>query len=130
MAFNIIAMFFVIAPDQPIPALLPAGGSLPLCDDVATSVVPRSVQGQVFQLKLENIFDNRPFKAYRVILFSLWTVAGHMLGGVIQPANKGYTRVDHHNFCDASGETHWCAYQKGEGGDRSSGTLRQLPSVH
>ena len=58
----------------------------------------RALSWQVFQLKLENIFDNRPFKAYRVILFSLWTVAGHMLGGVIQPANKGYTRVDHHNF--------------------------------
>ncbi|CSP54431.1 Uncharacterised protein [Shigella sonnei] len=97
MAFYIIAVFFVIAPDQ---QYLRVSRLAVLFRFVMTSPPAscRALSRQVFQLKLENIFDNRPFKAYRVILFSLWTVAGHMLGGVIQPANKGDTRVDHHNF--------------------------------
>src|SRR5699024_7829168 len=90
-------MFFVIAPDQ---QYLRFSRLAVLFRFVMTSPPAscRALSWQVFQFKLQNIFDNRPFKAHRVILFSLRTVAGHMLGGVVQPANKGNTRVDHHNF--------------------------------
>ncbi len=80
-----------------IPALLPAGGSLPLCDDVATSVVPRSVQAG-FPAQTGEYLRQSALQGVPRNPVSLWTVAGHMLGGVIQPANKGDTRVDHHNF--------------------------------
>ncbi len=97
MTFDIIAMFFVIAPDQ---QYLRFSRLAVLFRFMMTSppASRRALSWQVFQLKLENIFDNRPFEANRVILFGLRAVAGHMLGGVIQPANKGDTRVDHHNF--------------------------------
>ena len=90
-------MFFVIAPDQQYLRF----SRLAVLFRFMMASPPasrRALSWQVFQLKLENIFDNRPFEAYRVILFGLRAVAGHMLGGVIQPANKGDTRVDHHNF--------------------------------
>ena len=97
MAFNIIAMLFVIAPDKQ--RLRFAGAMIVDCP-VMTSP-PASygaLPGQVFQYKVQNVSNDWTFNAHGVILLGLRAVIRHMFSGVIDAADKGNTVINDHYF--------------------------------
>ena len=98
VAFDIVAVILVIAPDE---QRLRLAGSLVDLWLVATAAPPAAggfAVGQVLQLELENIKHHRPLDLHRIILFRLRAVVAHMLGGVVDAADKGGGVVNHHDF--------------------------------
>ncbi len=98
VAFNIVAVILVVAPDEQ--RLRLAGGLVNL-RLVATTSPPAAggfAVGQVFQLELQDVEHHRPFDLHRIILLRLRTVVAHMFGGVVNTADKGGGVVDYHDF--------------------------------
>ena len=98
VAFDIVAVILVIAPDEQ--RLRLAGGLVDL-RLMATTAPPAAggfAVGQILQFELQNIEHHRPLDLHRVILFGLRAIVAHMFGGVVDAADKGGGVVDHHDF--------------------------------
>ena len=97
MAFNIIAMFLVITPDEQ--RLRFAGAMIVDCPVMPP---PPAAYGalsrQARQYEGKNINHNRAFNTHSVILLGFRPVVRHVFGGVINAADEGDAIVNDHNF--------------------------------
>ena len=91
-------MILIIPPDKQRLSLAGIAVDFGLMPTAAPPAAGGFAGGQVFQFKLQNVEHHRPFNLHGVVLFGLGTVIGHMLGGVVNAADKGGNVVDHHDF--------------------------------
>ena len=97
VAFNIIPVFIVIAPDKQHLCLT----RLAVLFRAMTAFPPathRRLSRQVFQFEQQNVLYYRAFDFHRIILLGLRAVVGHVFGGVVNAANEGDSAVHDDNF--------------------------------
>ena len=98
VTLNIIPMIEIIPPDE---QRLRFSGMLVNLRLMATSppvTASAFAGGQVLLHKLRNIQHHRPLHLHGVVLLSLRAVAGHMLCGVVNPADKRGGFIHDDNF--------------------------------
>ena len=98
VTFDIVPMFEIVPPDEQRLRFAGMLVNLRLVATSAPATAPVFAGGQVLLHKLRDIQHHRPLHLDGIVLLSLRAVVGHMLRGVVNPANKRRGVIHDDNF--------------------------------